>query len=122
MSLERNLANGLHQNLLAKPTNPFLTQESRGGGDLHAGLPHDLDELEAEGGDVVLDLVDVVLRHALVLRLLLLLRHVTPHQVLHYALQHFKFRHFFLFYFFSGVSYLLSMINVSESPAGYQTC
>ena len=36
-----------------------------GRGRVHAGLPHDLDQLEAEGGDVVLDLVHVVLGHAL---------------------------------------------------------
>ena len=40
---------------------------------LHPRGPHDLQQLEPEGGDVVLDLVHVVLGHALVLGLPLLL-------------------------------------------------
>ena len=39
----------------------------------HARRPHDLQQLKPEGGNVVLDLVHIVLRHALILGLPLLL-------------------------------------------------
>ena len=39
-----------------------------------------------EGGDIVLDLINVVLRDALVFGLALLLRHVASHQVPHDSL------------------------------------
>ena len=50
---------------------------------VHSWHSHDLNHLEPEGGNVVLDLVDVILRDALVLRLPLLLGDVSPHQVPH---------------------------------------
>ena len=52
---------------------------------VHPAGPHYLYQLEPEGRNVVLDLVDVVLGDALVLRLALLLRHVAAHQVPHHA-------------------------------------
>lgn len=49
-----------------------------GSGGVHPGVLEDLDELAAEGGDVLLDLVDVVLGDALVLPLALLHCHIAP--------------------------------------------
>ena len=47
------------------------------GTNVHSALSHDLDKFESEGGNVVLDLVDVVFGHALVVGLALLLSHVA---------------------------------------------
>ena len=60
-----------------------ITRGTRRALSVHPRGSHDLDHLEPEGRDVVLDLVDVVLRHALVLCLPLLLGDVPPHQVPH---------------------------------------
>ena len=59
----------------------ILTWGSGGALGVHPRGSHNLDHLKPEGGDVVLDLVDIVLRDALVLRLPLLLGDVSPHQV-----------------------------------------
>ena len=56
----------LHQSTLFQSVLLAPDAAPHGGrGRVHARLPHDLDQLEAEGGDVVLDLVHVVLGHAL---------------------------------------------------------
>ena len=51
-----------------------------------------LSDSKPEGRDVVFDFVDIVLRDTLVLRLSLLLGHVTPHQVPHDRLQNHNFK------------------------------
>ena len=56
---------------------------ARGTLSVHPRCFHDLDHLKPEGWDIVLDLVDIVLSDALVLRLPLLLSDVSPHQVPH---------------------------------------
>ena len=76
----------LHQPALLEPV--LLAADAGGPGGrsgVHPRLPHDLDQLEPEGGDVVLDLVDVVLGDALGLGLALLLGHVAPDQVPHHV-------------------------------------
>ena len=56
----------LHQSTLFQSVLLAPDAAPHGGrGRVHARLPHDLDQLEAEGGDVVLDLVHVVLGHPL---------------------------------------------------------
>ena len=61
----------------------FLTGGSRSTECVHPRGSHDLYHLESEGRDVILDLVNVVLSHSLVLSLPLLLGNVSPHQVAH---------------------------------------
>ena len=58
-----------------------ITRGTRRALSVHPRGSHDLDHLEPEGGNVVLDFIDVVFRHALVLRLPLLLSDVPSHQV-----------------------------------------
>ena len=53
---------------------------------LHAAVVQDLEQLVAERVDVLLDLVDVVLRHALRLAAVLTLHDVPLDQVTHHAL------------------------------------
>jgi hypothetical protein len=53
---------------------------------VHARVFEDLDQLAAEGRNVLFDFVDVVLGDALVVRFSLFDRHVAPHQVPHDAL------------------------------------
>ena len=53
---------------------------------VHARVFEDLDQLAAEGRNVLFDFVDVVLGDALVVRFSLFDRHVAPHQVAHDAL------------------------------------
>lgn len=50
---------------------------------VHPGILQDLDQFATKRADVLFDLVHVVLRHPLALRLPLLHRHVPPHQISH---------------------------------------
>ena len=59
--------------LPARPRRPRSTER------VHSWSSHDLNHLKSEGGDVVLDLVHIVLSHSLILRLPLLLGHISPH-------------------------------------------
>ncbi len=78
-----------------------ITRGAGGGGGVHAGLPHDLDQLEPEGRNVILDFVDVVLGNTLVFTLPLLLCHVSSHQVSHHSLDqgvHFRLLMAFIYF------------------------
>lgn len=55
-------------------------------GSVHAGIAQDFDKLAAEGADVLLYLVDVILSDAAALGASLLYCHVPSHQVPHYSL------------------------------------
>lgn len=57
------------------------------GGSLHAVVAQYLEQLVPEGADVLLDLIEVILRHALCLRSTLSLHDVPLYQVTHDLLQ-----------------------------------
>jgi hypothetical protein len=73
-----------------KTVKALLTGLGRGNarhaGNQHAVIAQYLDELVAEGGDVLLDLIQVIFCHATLHAVLRLLAHVPPHQALNYCL------------------------------------